>query len=323
MIFSLHLRRWLAALFAPLPLMALLHATPAAAQSPSERTKITKEDLVRLTAQGIDDQLIINLIRTADEIPKLTPDDVIELTQAGVSQNVLTALTQQKIVSGARRPEITGQERKRRIRVTAALKEHQPGFLGRVQEKDRLDQTQVTWTFAAYGWSEHSPVDLRTSPLCPQDPVCTKRDKNGECAEWLPSDSPDWQQKHGCHLRGKMMKFGEQSEIFEVQLPGAAADAEIHAYFRTPDNEMSHWVTRNAVDASDKRVPGYVKLTLWGSQDMDLNLHIELDMTARGLVQDLKITDCNVINRDEESLQRRILSSDRQYCRVEQAKEGR
>jgi hypothetical protein len=56
---------------------------------------------------------------------------------------------------------------------------------------------------------------------------------------------------------------------------------------------------------------------------MDLNLHIELDMTARGLVQDLKITECNVVNRDEESLQRRILSSDRQYCRVEQAKEGR
>jgi hypothetical protein len=53
--------------------------------------------------------------------------------------------------------------------------------------------------------------------------------------------------------------------------------------------------------------------------DFDFKAHIQLFMSREGAVQDFRISECAVTNRDDAALERRLLSPDKQYCNVEQA----
>ncbi len=300
-------------------LLLLGPAAGRAAQQPApKRNVVTKADLIRLSAEGISDELIITLIGTADELPLLTPDDILALKDAGVSMNVMTAVLQQRTRTVGRRPETTGQPKRRRIRVTASLHPQKRAVWRRMQEKDRIDQVQVSWVFRAKGWRDHGNVDLQASPTCPQDPVCAKHSE-GKCLEETAPGSEEWKQNYGCHRAGQLAKFGEEFEVFQVELPEPVADAEIHPYFRSAQDEELHWFSRHTEESSGKRVPAFATLRLWGAEDFDLEVHLQLVMSPGGYVQDFKISECNIVNRDEEALQRRLMSGERQYCGIQEA----
>lgn len=53
---------------------------------------ITKEDVKRLVAAGVSDEVIVSVIRSRDPVRPLSADELIELRQAQVGETVLTAL---------------------------------------------------------------------------------------------------------------------------------------------------------------------------------------------------------------------------------------
>jgi hypothetical protein len=298
--------------------VSLIGPAPSQEKTP-ERNVITSEDLIRLSKEQVGDALIIELIKAADEIPNLTAQDVIELRQAGVSANVLTAVIQRRNTTTAAKPEITGQPKRRRIRVAAILEPQRRSLWSRAQEKEPIEQIQVNWGLQANSWADHSPLGLKASPNCPQEPFCRSRDAEGRCLEEVEAGSVAWNERFGCYSEPKLTKFNAEHEVFEVDLPVAAADVTIMAFYREGDG-LVPWYTRGAENNSGARVPGQVGLQLFGSTDFDLDLQIKLLMSPGGFVQDLQIGECKVVNRDDASMERRILSQNRQYCHIEEAR---
>jgi hypothetical protein len=94
------------------------------------------------------------------------------------------------------------------------------------------------------------------------------------------------------------------------------------AFFRS-DDALVPWFTRGAENNTGNRIPGQLRVQLYGSEDFDLDLQVRLLMSPGGYVQDLQIGQCQVVNRDDTSMERRILSQNRQYCHVEEARLGR
>jgi hypothetical protein len=67
--------------------LAILAALPLAAAA-----DVSKEDLKKLLAAGISDDVILTFVRTHGPVQKLSADDVIELKQAGASERVLNSV---------------------------------------------------------------------------------------------------------------------------------------------------------------------------------------------------------------------------------------
>ena len=65
--------------------VAALGLVPAAAVA-----DVSKEDLKKLAAAGISDEVILTYLRTHGPMLPLTADDLVELKQAGVSDRILT-----------------------------------------------------------------------------------------------------------------------------------------------------------------------------------------------------------------------------------------
>jgi len=299
--------------------LTLIGLAQAQERSP-ERSVITAEDLVRLSKEEVGDALIVELVKAADELPNLTPQDVIELRQAGVSANVLTAVIQRRNTTTAAKPEITGQPKRRRIRVAAVLEPQRRALWSRIQERDKVEQIQVSWGLQASSWDDRAPLDLKASPNCPQESFCRSRDpEGGACPEQVEAGSSAWRERFGCYADAELTAFGTEYRVFEVELPATAADVTIMPFFREGAN-LAPWFTRGAENNSGNRVPGQVRLQLFGSNDFDLDLQIKLLMSPGGFVHDLQIGQCHVVNRDDASLERRVLSQDRQYCHVEEAR---
>lgn len=299
--------------------LLFIGAAQAQEKSP-DRNVISGEDLIRLSKEQVGDAVIIELVKASDELPNLTPQDVIELRQAGVSANVLTAVIQRRNSTTAAKPEITGQPRRRRIRIAAVLEPQRRALWSRVQERDAVEQIQVSWGLQASAWADRSPLDLKASPNCPQESFCRSRDpESGRCLEEVEAGSSAWKEQFGCYSDPKLTKFGAEYQVFEVDLPAPAADATIVAFFREGAS-LVPWFTRGAENNSGNRVPGQLRLQLFGSNDFDLDLQVKLLMSPGGFVQDLQIGRCEVVNRDDASMERRILSQNRQYCHVEEAR---
>lgn len=67
--------------------LALTGLIPAAAAA-----DVSKEDIKKLAAAGISDEVILTYLRTHGPVPTFTADDLVELKQAGVSERVLAEL---------------------------------------------------------------------------------------------------------------------------------------------------------------------------------------------------------------------------------------
>ena len=53
---------------------------------------VSKEDVKKLVAAGISDNVILTYVRANGPMEKLSPDDVIELKKAGATEKVLAAI---------------------------------------------------------------------------------------------------------------------------------------------------------------------------------------------------------------------------------------
>ena len=69
---------------------AFLAALPLAAAA-----QATKDDIKKLAAAGVSDDVILTYVRANGPLPKLSADDIIELKQAGAGEKVLNALAGQ------------------------------------------------------------------------------------------------------------------------------------------------------------------------------------------------------------------------------------
>src|SRR5258707_14757989 len=67
--------------------LAILAALPLAAVA-----QVSKEDLKKLSAAGISDEVILSYVRSNGGVAKLSADDVIELKQAGASEKLLSTV---------------------------------------------------------------------------------------------------------------------------------------------------------------------------------------------------------------------------------------
>lgn len=75
--------------------LGLLAAAPLAASA-----DVSKEDIKKLAAAGVGDEVILAFIRSNGPVVRLTADDIVELKQAGAGEKVLSAL-----VGGAGAPQ--------------------------------------------------------------------------------------------------------------------------------------------------------------------------------------------------------------------------
>ena len=66
---------------------ALLAAAPLAASA-----DVTKEDIKKLAAAGVGEEVILAFIRSNGPVARITADDIVELKQAGAGERVLAAL---------------------------------------------------------------------------------------------------------------------------------------------------------------------------------------------------------------------------------------
>jgi hypothetical protein len=298
-------------------LVLLWLALPVSQSAVAQSTNaITTEDLVRLSKEGLGDALIISMINAANRVPQLTPDDVLALKNAGVSTNVLTAVFQRYSYLASNPQQKPSADKRRRIRVTGSLVPQEKSWWRR---GSNIERTVVSWSFRASAWRNQESLDLPPQPRCPKDPLCTKWGPDDKCLEAVAADSPAWKEQQACYLAGRVTELGEEFEVFDVELPEPASDAEIHIYYRSVDNERLSWYTRSADNKTGKRVPGFVKLRLSGSDDLDVKVSVQLFISRDGLVQDFRVTECEVANRDQASLERRLLSPNRLYCGIEEA----
>ena len=67
--------------------IAILAAAPLAASA-----DVSKEDIKKLAAAGVGEEVILTFIRSNGPVTRLSADDVIELKAAGASEKVLWAL---------------------------------------------------------------------------------------------------------------------------------------------------------------------------------------------------------------------------------------
>jgi len=67
--------------------VAFLAAAPLAASA-----DVTKEDIKKLAAAGVGEEVILSFIRSNGPVTRFSADDLIELKQAGASEKILTAL---------------------------------------------------------------------------------------------------------------------------------------------------------------------------------------------------------------------------------------
>jgi hypothetical protein len=67
--------------------LALLAGLPLALSA-----QVSKEDLRKLAAAGISDEVILSYVRANGPVAKLSAEDVIDLKQAGASEKVLSAV---------------------------------------------------------------------------------------------------------------------------------------------------------------------------------------------------------------------------------------
>jgi hypothetical protein len=67
--------------------LALVAAAPAAAFA-----DVSKEDIRKLLAAGISEDVIVTFIRTRGPVQAMSADDLVELKQAGAGERVLAAL---------------------------------------------------------------------------------------------------------------------------------------------------------------------------------------------------------------------------------------
>ncbi len=79
---------------------ATLAALPLAAAA-----DVSKEDIKKLVAAGVGDDVIVTFIRANSPVHKLSADDVVELKQAGASEKVLGALMGSAPAAPARKVE--------------------------------------------------------------------------------------------------------------------------------------------------------------------------------------------------------------------------
>ncbi len=293
--------------------LAFPTSPPAAAQSPNA---ITTEDLVRLSKEKIGDELIISMINAANRVPQLTPDDVIALKSAGVSTNVLTAVFQRFSSLASNPQQKPAEDKRRRIRVTASLVPQEKSWW---QRGSNIERTAVTWSLRTAAWRNQESLELPPRPGCPKDLMCAKWGADDKCLEPVAAGSPEWRQQQACYLADRVTQLGEEFEVFDVELPEAVSDTEIRIYYRSVENQRLSWYTRSTANASGKRVPGFVRLRLWGAEDFDVKVNVQLFISRGGLVQDFRVTECEVANRDQESLERRLLSPNRQHCNIEEA----
>jgi hypothetical protein len=294
---------------------ALVWIAVGAAQQSSNA--ITADDLIKLSKEGIGDELIISMVQAASRVPQLAPGDVIALKNQGVSTNVLTAVIQRQAALASNPAARAAEDKRRRIRVTASLHERERGWLRRGGSK--IDRTVVSWSLRATGWRDNQTLVLASAPNCPKDPLCKSWSPDDKCLEVIAPDSEEWKKLQSCYVGDKVTEFGQEYEVFDVELPDAASDVELRIYYRDVENRTLSWFTRSSPEASGDRVPGFARLRLWGAEDFDLKAHIQLFMSSNGAVQDFRVSECEVTNRDDAALERRLLSPERQYCNIEQA----
>lgn len=67
--------------------LAFLAAVPLAAVA-----QVTKEDIKKLVAAGVSDDVVLTYVRANGPAPKMSADDIVELKQAGAGEKVLAAL---------------------------------------------------------------------------------------------------------------------------------------------------------------------------------------------------------------------------------------
>ena len=67
--------------------LALLAALPLALSA-----QVSKEDLRKLAAAGISDEVILSYVKANGPVAKLSAEDVIELKQAGASEKLMTSV---------------------------------------------------------------------------------------------------------------------------------------------------------------------------------------------------------------------------------------
>jgi hypothetical protein len=72
----------------PLVLAAALAFTPSAAAA----SNVTADDLVKLSAAGLNDDVLVALIESDGAVFKLSADDILTLRQRGLSQPVILAM---------------------------------------------------------------------------------------------------------------------------------------------------------------------------------------------------------------------------------------
>jgi len=54
--------------------------------------QVSKEDIKKLTAAGISDEVILSYVKANGGVAKLSAEDVVELKQAGASEKLLTSI---------------------------------------------------------------------------------------------------------------------------------------------------------------------------------------------------------------------------------------
>ena len=67
--------------------LAFLAGLPLAASA-----QVTKEDIKKLTAAGISDEVILSYVKANGGVGRLSAEDVVELKQAGASEKLLTSV---------------------------------------------------------------------------------------------------------------------------------------------------------------------------------------------------------------------------------------
>ena len=67
--------------------LALLVGVPMALSA-----EVSKEELKKLAAAGISDNVILTYVKSHGPMAKLSPEDVIELKKAGVTDGLLAAI---------------------------------------------------------------------------------------------------------------------------------------------------------------------------------------------------------------------------------------
>ena len=88
--------------------LALLAGLPLAASA-----QVTKEDIKKLTAAGISDDVILSYVRANGGVARLSADDVVELKQAGASEKLLTTVLTSAPAAPVQEPRTNMVERQR------------------------------------------------------------------------------------------------------------------------------------------------------------------------------------------------------------------